>query len=403
MGQLAMILAGYNQIDHIWSGWHGICIDGTLEDFSGLQDPAFLTNLVLQAAGGGAFGDAVAAGSKAYAYASCAVALVGDAAAIMEEYEGDDVPCDPVDEFCDEEDGEGGETTLSVTRETLDRLIKEDPSIVEYIEEKSEVDGIVIIVFKQPEGGTNVDAAAAQEAAKKLKEKILAIKSAIAAAEAAVCFYNADGANGGGGSNSSSSANGTAGAIEGLVGTVISAYCLPCGMAFSVVMELAHSFKSVDTCSDKGDAEERGDRHLATLTHKAEDMCHFIRKEKHEKIFTKYSEYFYCCYDGVFSRVLMEQLKAQKGKDWQSCADVTMQEILSMNMSPCSKSTISNGIDGVTIPWNASYSERTQAFQFKENCIDFSDFEEHIAEKVGANIDQTGLYETLDELKEGLE
>lgn len=411
LGQMAMIFAGYSQLDHIWSGWKGLCYDGTIEDFSWASDPMMWASMLAQAVGAsevggqsGASGASSALGGfKEYAgYAQCAVEMGVGIGSAMNDMKQDEIPCDPVDEFCDEKNGGSDVNVMSVTRESYEKLVTENPGYAKYIEIVSEEDGILILKIRQPKEDTShLSATEAADALKKIKNIMLAIKTAFIAYDAYNCFSAASGS---GTYHSQTDAESSGSPVQDLVTGAVSRWiastgCVPCSIGFTLVMNLVNSFESIDSCSDKDDAKQQGERHMATYSHKKEKMCHFIRKETEDGVFTSLDKYYYCCYDDVFSRILAEQFKAQYAKNWNSCSDVTLKEITNLNFTPCKKE---HGVDPATIPWDASYAERKKAWQYQEKCVDFSEMIQYLSEKFSVNINQDDLYNQLENLKDNI-
>lgn len=400
LGQLALIFAGYSQLDHIWSGWKGICYDGVLEDFSWMSDPFMWASLIAQAMGADA--KEMKEFSEYAGYAQCAVQMGAAIGSAVQNYTEDEIPCDPIDEFCGDENEDSDENVMSVTKEAYDNLVADNPSYSEYIDIVDQQGDIYIIKIVQPIDDTAQQAAAeAAEAMEEIKQIMLAIESAFIAYDAYSCFSAAgDGTQNIGGS--SNDTNPVQKAITGGVSRAIAATgCVPCSIAFTLAVNLVNSFNDVDTCNDKDDAQEQGTRHIATYAHKTEDMCHFIRKKTEEGIFTELDKFFYCCYDDVFSRILAEQVKAQYAKDWSSCSDITLKEVINIKMTPCSEGML--GVDPETIAWDASYEQRQEAIQYRNKCIDFSELKAYLSEKFNANIDEGMIYEQLEDIQSNIE
>jgi len=400
LGQLALIFAGYSQLDHIWSGWKGLCYDGVLEDFSWMSDPYMWASLIAQAMGVDAEG--MDDFSEYAGYAQCAVQMGAGIGSAIQNYTEDEIPCDPIDEFCGDENEDSDENVMSVTKEAYDNLVADNPSYAKYIDIVDQQGDIYIIKIVQPIDDTTQQAA--EEAAKameEVKKVMLAIESAFIVYDAYSCFSAA-----GGGTQSIGGQTNDASPVQGAITSTISRAiaatgCTPCSIAFTLVVNLVNSFNDVDTCNDKDDAQEQGTRHIATFAHKAENMCHFIRKKTEEGVFTKIDKFYFCCYDDVFSRILAEQVKAQYAKDWSSCSDITLNEVINIKMTPCTKDM--PGVDPDTIAWDANYEQRQEAIQYKNKCIDFSELKEYLSEKFNANIDEGMIYEQLEDMKSNIE
>jgi len=405
LGQMAMIFAAYSQLDHIWSGWKGICYDGVLEDFGWMSDPAMWANILAQAMGADGLGGdkGLLAGFSEYAgYAQCAVQMGAGIGEAVAEYQADEIPCDPVDEFCGEDAATADKNVLSVTRESYEKLLSENPDYAAYMKVIREEDGILIVKIIQPADDTKgLSAQEATDALKKIKQIMLAIRSAFVVYDAYTCFSAAGGGPSSTLSGSTNDQNPVQAVVTGGISRLIAASgCVPCSIAFTLVVNLANSFQNIDSCSNKDDAQEQGARHMATFAHKKEKMCHFIRQETDKGVFTSLDKFYYCCYDDVFSRILAEQFKAQYAKNWNSCSDVTLKEIVNLKMTPCKKT--SPGVNPKSIAWDADYATRKKAWQYNEKCVDFSELTQYLSEKFNANIDQGTLYNQLEDLKDNI-
>lgn len=406
LGQMALIFAGYSQLDHIWSGWKGICYDGVLEDFGWVSDPMMWANMLAQAmgadAGAGEGEEAFLDELSDYAgYAQCTIQMGASIGEALQEYQEDEIPCDPIDEFCGDENDASDERVMSVTREAYEKLVTENPDYAKYVKIVREEDGILIIKIIQPEDDTShISAEEAAEAMKKIKEIMLAVKTAFIAYDAYNCYSTASGGVSNALGANTNDTNPTQSVIMGGISRSLSQMgCVPCSIGFTLIVNIVNSFNDVDTCSDENDAREQGQRHLATFSHKREKMCHFIRKETEEGIFFDLDKYFYCCYDDVFSRILAEQFKAQYAKNWNSCSDVTLKEIVNLKMSPCKKTI---GVDPASLAWNASYDKRKTTWQFQEKCVDFTELAQYLSEKFNVNINQDTIYDQLEDLKDNI-
>jgi hypothetical protein len=177
------------------------------------------------------------------------------------------------------------------------------------------------------------------------------------------------------------------------------------GAVLSLAIQLGSSFQNIDTCHDKGDAEEKGSRHLKTFSHKKYGMCHLTREEKDidSSFFTDYDNYHYCCYPDVVSRILVEQIKSQLARGWSHCTDITFTDIEKVNFQTCSDSQINDvdTVDGKTIKWDATLAEKEKAFQFVHECIDYRDLAQYMKDKVGEGVDNFMFEEQLNMLQEG--
>ena len=124
MGEMLSITQAYDKINGLWSGWHGMCQIGVDDgNFDWMSDPYVLGSYALTAYGASGTSSATSSATdaaqdaakekakeeakkKVKNYAICAARAGLDASKMMEEYQDDGEPCDPIDEFCGEESGE---------------------------------------------------------------------------------------------------------------------------------------------------------------------------------------------------------------------------------------------------------------------------------------------------------
>lgn len=400
--ELFNLVSAFNGVQYIWAGWKGICTDGTITDFSWAEDPLYWASLALQA-----FGDDVTeyAGllEDTAKYAQCATqAAIGAGDVLMNHYDDDEVACDPVDEFCGENDADSPDKILSVDEQSWLDALAANPELQDYTTVVSQSDGIVVVRFepKSTNGMTAIDASVENE---KAKEMQLMLQGVVIGINAAICVGSAtlgyDTA-----ATSSTGDTGSATSAASILTSVVSQFNPIVGAVLNVAIQLASSFKSIDTCHNKGDAEERGSRHLKTFSHKTYDMCHEYRVETgiESSPFTDYDNYHYCCYPDVVSRILVEQIKAQLARGWSHCTDITFRDLENVSFKSCTDTQMSDPgtVDGKTIAYNATATTRETAFQFKFKCIDYADLNDHIKNKIGEGIDSFNFEEQLSGLQE---
>lgn len=409
IGQLAMIFAGYSQIQHIWSGWKGLCYDGVVEDFGWMSDPMMWASLIAQAMGAGTNTtgqnqavSGIGEFSEYAGYAQCTIQMGTGIGDVLNDMSDDEIPCDPIDEFCGPENENSDESVISVTKETFQQMITDNPDFEKYIQIVEDQGAILIIKVIQPlEDLSAMSAEEAANAMKNIKEMMAAVKSVFIAYDAYSCFSAASGGTATNITTNTNDTNPIQGAVTGAINRwIASTGCVPCSIGFTLAVNLVNSFNNVDSCSNKDDAQEQGARHIATYSHKKENMCHFIRKETEEGVFSDLDKYYYCCYNDVFSRILAEQFKAQYAKNWNSCSDITLSEVVNLKMTPCKEGMA--GTDPKDIPWNATYEERTSAIQYQNKCVDFTELKNHLQEKFNANIDESMIYEQLEDVRNNL-
>jgi len=380
--QLFNLVSAFNGVQYIWGGWKGICTDGTVTDFSWAEDPLYWASLALQAAGG----VLPAETSEMVQYGMCAAqAAMGAADALMEYNDDSEVPCDPIDEFCGENDSDSPDNVISMDQQSWEDALAGNPELADYTEIVSSENGIVTVRFS-PQDTADMSAMDKDEADKKAKEMMLTFKAISVGVNAAVCMGST--ALGQGSAPTSSVDTGgslTSGAS--ILTTAVGAINPIAGAILTVAIDLATSFNNIDTCNDKEEAEEQGSRHLKTFTHKAYDMCHRIRIEKdiESSFFTDYDNHHFCCYPDVIARTLTEQIKSQLARSWAHCTDITFTDLEKVDFRSCTDAERADpsAVNGVTIKWDATGEERKNAFQYQHKCIDYTDLNEHIKNQIG--------------------
>jgi hypothetical protein len=114
------------------------------------------------------------------------------------------------------------------------------------------------------------------------------------------------------------------------------------GLVLSLVMDfMSNMWAEIDTCNDEEDAMQRDILEYKTQKFNKQEQCHFITTEC-----DKEASFFgskkcvrhrneYCCYDMVLTRIFAEGLKAQLGKDWSSCNDITINDLKNVSFAEC--------------------------------------------------------------------
>lgn len=397
------LLGAYNGIQYIWAGWRGICTDGTMADFSWAQDPLFWAGVIMQAYGGDMFGSDAAANGATNAstgatsaatttatqtfmqqYGSCLVqAGLGTASVLQKLNDDGSGGCDPVDEFCEEDEGDSPDKVISVDQQTWDDMLSQTPELANYTEIISSEDGIVVVKFNpNDEVEKQLSSQNSEDARKKAKEMEAMFGAAKVTIGVAVC---AGTAAFGGSQNSNSNTNGSATSASSLITSLIGAWNPVLGAALNVIFNFVSSFKSVDSCNKQGDAEDMGGRHLKTFTHKRYDMCHMYNIEEKGSLFSEYKNYHFCCYPDVTSRILSEQIKSQLARGWSHCTDITFTDLSKVDFKSCTSLQMNDPgtVDGKNIKSTASQSEREKAFQYKFKCLDYTDLQNYIEKQIG--------------------
>lgn len=58
--------------------------------------------------------------------------------------------------------------------------------------------------------------------------------------------------------------------------------------------------------------------------------------------------------------------------------------------------------NGVTMAWNASYTERKSAFQFVNKCMDLTEFKEWIEQQTGETIPMDAIEEQFEDIQKSI-
>lgn len=483
MGVLAATIGAYDQIDHLWSGWHGFCYIGTLVDFSWAKNPFFWASLVmstiLDGSQKGGFLDHTALGNtvqateesianaagkfaekfggnivqehaaqagaeaaqaaynsgartsqaliKAYnggvqAYlrnlGSCLMSSGFNAASALYEFARDDgsgLDCDPVDEVCNpetEDDQVYEDQIFTADEQQFDDMIEEydrqyaegktDINIHDYIEEIKRENGVVTYRYKRPNEILPPGQNPSQDQMKDLQNTMKIVKLSFEMGQQAVSVGACLGGYQMGSVTVPTKSDGNRLSVKSGISTAISyaqRYLGPygplIGAALQIALNVLTSFKDVDTCHDEDDAAEAGKRHERTNAALQFDVCHFVKKKCIDDSWTPSNffgndcilwGYYYCCYDQILTKILVEQLKAQLGRDWTHCTGITISDLNHVSFRQCTESEMQDGPDGAAdgLPENFDY---TSSYQYKHKCINLTEFKNYLQSQVDGEID----------------
>jgi hypothetical protein len=463
MGGALTLTQNLNNLDKLFTGVQGYCIDGLETDFSWLEDPYFWANMAMSAAnayfGGEASAASEAAGEASEAAEAAARALENaenaktaeewaaakkvwenankalDAAeyakqiatlatcyaesgldiikGIDDYYSNDELGCNPVDEICEDETAGDAESIETFQKSAFGEfktqlalalgIIKPGDVIEEwrYAEIDAEVekyfvvikdDGYIMTVqYRIPAASSDLDPDDLTAQMDKIRKAKAAVSIAAGAAKAYACYKT----DGGSGSSSSSSASGaTYGSVKDIAGSIANTAAgylpFPYNSIAQGLLKFAGSFSSIHTCTSATDAKEKGSRHEKTqiglkhgLCYKKDESCGWELAGK-----CQLDKYYYCCYDNPITKAMMVQIKAQLGKNWANCADLSLKELKSLKFRQCTAEEMSRGHDGT------SYKrDNKESFQFVANkngnpCMDLTEFRSVIQDMVGTISDK---------------
>ncbi len=427
MGEMLAVVQGYDKINGLWSGWKGMCQDGVDDgNWDWADDPYFWAGMALDVLSAGAASEASSAAKSAndlgmsvrvakkikeaaevVQYATCAARASLSVSQMLENFYADDgVECDPFDEICNDDSvDESGGNIFTIPESKYNDLVENTPEVAEYllVIENNGAGVLTVKMIKPTSQVADTSTDEAKEAVRKQKETALKTEAAMMTFQLAACIVGAT--EGGGGGSADGGADSDIASTKNIVTSVVGAYNPLVGAAVTVVWNVYDSVTSdVDTCNDRDDAKAKGKRQEATYDSKAYGMCHFIEKEGMGKPenFNVQTMYYYCCYDDPSTRMIVEQVKAQFGKNWVHCTDISLTELSLVSFSSCDPDELDSSVNGVNLPANATQAERNQAYQLTNKCIDTREYMAHLLKTFGGPdmlIDTTDIEEILEDLK----
>lgn len=453
LGQLMAMLGAYDQMEHLWSGFKGYCIEGTLQDFDWASDPMFWASMALSyfmSSGeeGGAMDSLMDEGSKiakeagitiSKASLTCMATAAAGAMVATYDYLKDDEnsndDCDPVDEICATgEEGTEESEIMTMDKVQFDDLVDQaskdgnNTDLYDYIviigENPDPATDIVTFRIKHTNeipGANEFDQAQMQELKDQMKEMSLYISLGMTAANLGACMVS-DGTLGNniyGGAPSSddraSLRNGANAGIDfatkfmGPAGPII-------GIALKLLTQIALSFSDVDTCNNEEDAKEQGSRHEKTYKSLSVDLCHAVGDRCVDEWIVIggccLTGYDYCCYDQVLTKILVEQIKAQLPRDWAHCSGISLSDLNHISFKQCTDSQMDTSTNGGFIDGAHGYVsspdpdnpipgpgyDMFNAFQYEFHCIDMTEFKDYLKDLIGEEIDMDNFEDYWNDL-----
>lgn len=427
MGSMISMIGAFGQIDHIFSGWKGHCSVGMETDFDWLNDPYMWASMAMTMMGTSGMMDSVV--SEIGQLGTCVLQSGADIAGAVETYSGSndvDANCDPVDEFCDDENNIDSKEVLTLDEVQYYDIISEHPELIDSIEvltpellSNTEPNDVIAIRVKgmQDIDTSGMDLQEVREAEEKVNETAGTVKAVVAAAQIAACATTDQQSGNSGSSGGTTSLVGDDGKIDagGAAVMVLGMINPLLGMVAQLVMNLINSFDDIDTCNNEEDAQAKGKRHEKTYgALRVGNLCHATYSECEYKWgFDDCSRtgYWYCCYDQHITKILTEQIKAQLGKDWAHCSDISLRELGYVKFRQCTDDDRAQGIDGGKIDSDKAdqminsggyenYYEMAMGeyYQAKTQCIDLQEFFDEFEKRFGTEVDISTLDRTLDAL-----
>lgn len=417
-----------NATKYMFSGVRGHCEKGWTKNFDWLEDPSFWAGMIMSAAGGGAFGDALQ--GVASGYSGCLIgAAIGMAGSAMDYYSEESELCDPVDEICEDDATDNSAvdpgSVVSLSRADFNQLVASEANFLDGIEIIDDGDTMVVFRYLSPSESVNTDgmsAAEAEQAREDAKKQQLELEAAVATVKLAACGaaeYTSEG------SGSTDTSNDSI--VDSVVSSALGMIPFPYGMIAQLAFKVLSSFDKIDSCGNEEDAQGQGKRHeVAYRGMKSEfNTCHPIWDQCAEYDDRPGMEdecirdgFDMCCYESPLSKVLMVQMHAQTGKNWAHCTGITMDELKYVSFRQCSADEMDPSTNGgygdgakfygivedrsALVIGDASTAQFTydmkDSFQYHYNCMDLKEFKDYIVSQMPDTFDDTKLMDTIDNI-----
>lgn len=383
----------------------------------------------------------------------CMIAAGFDAAASLYEFysedDGSNTECDPVDEICQSNDEATSESEIMTMDEVefndlVEEFANQDPAenIYDYVYviPPSPENGIVSFRMKHKNEFPNVanmNSSEMQDLQNKMKEMKIMISMGVTAVKLASC---ATGVTDAGISTSNAMEDDRASIRQAGAAAIDFAakFMGPYGPIIAACMKIAlyvaTSYKSIDSCHDEDDAKEIGLRHERTQKSLKFNLCHLTNIDcaEYSMLAGSFLEntcvldgYHYCCYDQLMSKILVEQLKAQLGRDWSHCTGINLRDLNYVSFRQCTNDEMTDPLtfDGAhqlykvnvttqqssmsaeapttpTSPAQVDQNDPKNAFQYKHHCIDLTEFLQYLNAQMGGEISMEDFEEYWNDITE---
>jgi hypothetical protein len=83
------------------------------------------------------------------------------------------------------------------------------------------------------------------------------------------------------------------------------------------------------------------------------------------------------------TKVLIEQIKAQLGRDWGHCTGITLRDLNYVSLRQCTSADMATGFDGAH---KIGEYNPEEAFQYKQRCVDMGEFLEYLKASLGTDV-----------------
>jgi hypothetical protein len=344
-----------------------------------------------------------------------------------------DESCDPIDEIC-------GDDPIETTSEseilTMDQVDYEDLVaqaqvdgyvLEDYIEILSTDNGIVTFRMKRTNEMTPqpTSSSAAEEMMKDLQEKMALISLGFNAISTASCLYGVGGYTVQGPMGTDEDKEKTRQGVAMVADFAATFAHQPYGaiaaLAVKLVTQIATSYTKMNSCVSEEDAQDAGSRHLKTWSALQMNTCHAQNKrcvQEKDGWQTLFGSsgcslwgYDYCCYDQILSKVLVVQIKAQLGRDYNHCGDISLRDLNYVSFRQCKSPNDthpSNGFDGGLDFFELEGTGINKqadlylqgSFQNNQKCIDLTEFIEHLEAQLDENIPPDVIKEYFEDILE---
>ena len=338
------------------------------------------------------------------AFGKCMLAYTMNMVESVKNYtDNDTIGCDPVDEFCGEgEDNKAESQSDVMTMDTtkLNDMLTAHPKYKEYIYIIHEENGVTTFRFKRPDEISGIGYAQNNEAMQKAMDKLKKVEFAINTTMSTVELASCIGTNGSVGEDANYN-NGSTRFFSVQNDLSMGVNYLPVDpatkAALKIALQLAYSFKPIDSCHNEKDAMKEGSRHEKTEEALPYGLCHFVNEDCVDKGINScmLNGYHYCCYDQVLTRVLVEQMKAQLGRDWTHCTGISLRDLKFVSFRQCTDADKKKGFDGAHQVGNY---DPMQSYQFKAKCIDYTDLINYLKATVSPDININDFNGVIDDL-----
>lgn len=342
--------------------------------------------------------------------------------------------CNPVDEFCGSTAEQTKESELmTIDKVQYDDLIDSNPDLAKYIIIINEENGILTIRYTHPnemEGAENFNLAEMQKLKEDMAQLQLTVSTVITAGKMAACMTGISNpadqvipTGTQGGEDRMSIKNGVKTGVSMIPSSAFDSlgpWGIAVKIALQIIVNFLFSFDKVDTCGDEEDAENAGKRHLKTYESKPHNLCYFLYDECVDNcggaflgMAKELRGYNYCCYDQILTKVLVVQLKAQLGRDWSNCTGITLRDLNFVSFRQCTSYEMQSGLDGgkeglskigankegrPMPPELGGYDPQT-TYQYKNKCIDLTEFKDYLKAQIGDNIDLSDFDSIFNDVK----